>query len=96
MVISDVEIKKLSGLLTKEGIAHETFSKSLAMGDYHELIIPSKEAWAKKKGISVSINSLTFGHADGLLELWDGKKTSEPVGYLTAEKALDLIRKKVM
>ena len=95
MVIDSTEIKKLDDLLKKEGIPHDYIYKSFAMGDHHEICIPSADALAKKAddAISVAINSLTYGHADGKIELW-GRGT-DPVGYLTAETALKLITERM-
>lgn len=93
MVIDATEIKKLDSLLKEENIRHELVEKSYAMGDHFELCIPSVNAWQRHTGMSVSINSITYGHAHGLVEFWDGK--GDPVGYLNAEEALKLIKERM-
>lgn len=95
MVIDSAEIMKLDDLLKKEGIPHDCIQKSFAMGDHYEICIPSAEAWANKtaNAISIAINSLTYGHAVGQIELW--AHGDEPVGYLTAETAMKLIKERM-
>ena len=93
MVIDGTEIKRLDKLLISSRIAHDLLEKKYAMGMHYEICIPSAQAWGKHEGISVAINCLTAGHGRGLIELWDGK--DDPIGNLTADKAMEIIRKKV-
>lgn len=53
--------------------------------------------WMKPKepGWSVICGLGTYGGAEGLLELWFGKESDEPMGWLTAEAAIRMIRKEV-
>ena len=94
MVINPTELKKLSDLLKADGIAHEYRKVEYAMGDHNHICIPTISDWDNRNGFSVAINCLTMGHDRGLLEFWDGR--TDPIGYLTAEEALEIIRKKVM
>ena len=100
MFIDQTEIKKLDDLLKKEGIPHEFVHKSFAMGDHYQICIPSVRAWAESvcfdnqpACISVSINSLTAGHVNGMIELWE--RMDDPVGNLTAEAAMKLIKERM-
>ena len=93
MFIDSTEIKKLTTLLLESGVHFEFYKKAFAMGNHYEVCMPSISAWRRKEGMSVSINCITEGHTKGLLEFWDGN--SEPIGHLTAEAAMEIIRKKV-
>ena len=93
MFIDRTEITKLTAKLQEAGLPFETCEKAYQMGDHYEVCLPSVSAWRRKEGASVDINCLTEGHTKGLLEFWDGK--SDPVGHLTADAALNLIKERM-
>ena len=84
------EFLALGTMCEKAHIAKETLKRRFAMGVDYQMCFPSISAWKERKGFNVSINPLTQGHKQGLLEFWDG--VNEPIGHLTAQKAFELIQ----
>jgi len=87
------EIRKLAQLLHEAGIPFELLTYD-ALGVC--LKIPSCEAWyedrAEGRSISVIQNVCSYGGREGLLEVWT-RGDSDVKGWLTADQALQLIRK---
>ena len=83
------EFLALGELCGKAHISNECIMRRYAMGRDFQMCFPSIDAWNERKGYNVSINPLTQGHKEGLLEFWDG--VNDPIGSLTAQRAFELI-----
>ena len=85
-------IRTLDALLTEKGIPHECiepneFSRNMGIKiPNYAVCVQNKE-----KNISVVIGPGTYGGMEGLLEMWIRPCEGNPVGYLTADKCLEMI-----
>mgnify|MGYP002522270576 CR=1 FL=1 len=88
------EMVKLRRLLEESGIewVDATDSVGIPEGVAHVLRTQSP-TWASEEEPrwSVICGPGTYGGDVGLLELWFGRSDREPIGYLTASEAYDMI-----
>lgn len=85
-----VEFHKLEKLLRDKGIGFETEQWHTG---FH-MCIPSIDIWRAEQDpyrISVITCEGSYGYKDGLIEIWAPGQMLDPVGYLHAEEAFELI-----
>lgn len=80
------EMKKLRDLLDS---MHIEWTDHSEMGLYSIM-----RTWFEFNGIEWSCiyGFCSYGHEQGLLELWDNK--NEPIGYLTANEVIEIINER--
>lgn len=83
------EMKKLRDMLNNR---HITWT------DHSDLsgVLPIIRTWFEYGGIQWSCvyGRGSYGYADGLLELWALNQHEEPIGYLTANEVIEIIKKR--
>lgn len=87
-----LELHKLQKLLQENNISFGV--EKLYTGE--QIKIPSIEAWNDEKDpkrMSIICCSGSYGYEEGLVEMWAPSVFTDPVGYLSANSALALIRK---
>lgn len=94
--VSIAELLRLDDMLTRAGIPHET-GKDVDMGGAN-IKVPDRKSWHadKRPCASVIQNPFSYGGEEGRLEAWvcgPGKGRELPVGWLTAERAFEMIAK---
>lgn len=94
------EMDKLAELLEKEGIAFERFHDPTKVPSY---ILPNKDIEREmrnqiiikqgKTELSFICHLGSYGVEQGLIEFYDFR--TEPVGYLTAEECMEIVKDKL-
>lgn len=83
------EFDKLEQILQDAGIKYERVDDGEFIGEFHQLRHP--ERCGPRWIWDVVCNEISYGHEEGLLEIW-GKNMIEPVGELTAEECFGKIK----
>ena len=89
------QIKKLESMLSDAGVPHEyrvdTFEEE-DIDAWYDIKVPSnKSFFDKNKGFSIVLNGGSFGHHEGLLEVWFKPDMEYPIGGYTADEVFDMI-----
>lgn len=94
------EMDKLAELLGNKGIAFERFHDPTKVPDY---VLPNKDVERElrnqiviksgKTELSFICHLGSYGVDQGLIEFYDFK--SEPVGYLTADECMEIVKEKL-
>lgn len=94
------EMDKLAELLEKDGVAFERFHDPTKVPDY---VLPNKDVERElrnqivikqgKTELSFICHLGSYGVDQGLIECYDFK--SEPVGYLTANECMEIVKEKL-
>lgn len=89
------QMKKLVKMLSDAGIPHEykvnVYSESSGE-EWHDVKIPDALSFNQGKGFSVILNGGSFGHSEGLLEVWHIPDEKWPTGGYTAEAVFQMIQ----
>ena len=91
------QMRLLDKALNDANIPHEYKIDVHEMGpiheEWHDIKIPSsKSFWGDKEGFSVILNGGSFGHSEGLLEVWKRPGMDGPAGWFTADDVMKMIR----
>lgn len=85
------EMYKLRAMLEKAGFRYEDFEEPYKGGA--TIKMPNHAEWIRTyEGVSVIQSWISNGGLEGKLEVWIKPDMVDPIGWLTAEEAFELIK----